>query len=115
MEEDKFEERRSWPRIHLMCPVLLRGSTREYHGLIRNISARGAAVEIAEELPDRKQYALEFILPDGPEIKVAGVMQWAIPQGEVFLYGIKFTNVGIFDILRLKSYIGKRAKSRPRP
>jgi len=33
---------------------------------MRNISLYGAAIEVSEELPDKKQYVLEFVLPDGP-------------------------------------------------
>ena len=85
MAEENFEDRRSVPRISVVCPVLLKGAAKQYQGLMRNISLYGAAIEVSEELPDKKQYVLDFVLPDGPELKAT--CEIIEPMGsEAYLY-----------------------------
>ena len=107
MAEENFEDRRSVPRISVVCPVLLKGASKEYHGLMRNISLGGAAIEVSEELPDKKHLNLEFVLPEGPELKPACEIMWTIKREKAFLYGVKFTALGLFGRMKLKSYMGK--------
>ncbi len=107
MAEENFDERRSTPRISVVCPILMKGSSREHHGLLRNISVGGAAVEIAEQLAEKVRYTVEFILPNGPGFKATVEIMWTIPREKIFLYGLKFVSLGFFGEHKLKSYMGK--------
>jgi hypothetical protein len=107
MAEINYEDRRSVPRISVVCPVLVKGGTKDYHGLMRNLSLGGAAIEVSEELPDKQQFTLEFVLPEGPELKPVCVVMWKLNREKIFMYGLKFISVGIFGQMKLKSYMGK--------
>ena len=109
MAEENYEDRRSAPRINVVCPLLLKGTAKEYHGLMRNISLGGAAIEASEELPEKKQFVIEFVLPDGPEIKCGCEIMWSMRREKIYMYGLRFVSVGMFGRMKLKSYIEKKA------
>jgi hypothetical protein len=107
MAEERFEDRRSVPRISVVCPVSLKGTAKTYQGLMRNISLEGAAIEASEELPGAELFTLEFVLPEGPELKPTCGIMWTIKREKVTLYGLKFVSLGLFGRMKLKSYMGK--------
>lgn len=107
MAEEDFGDRRKHPRMSVVCPVVVRGGSRDCHGIMRNISAGGAAIEISETLEDEKKYTLEFILPDGPELKASCEIMWKIPKDKDFMYGLRFLSLGMFGQMKLNSYMAK--------
>jgi hypothetical protein len=107
MTEDNFGDRRSCPRISVVCPVAVKGGSRDCHGIMRNLSTGGAAIEISESLEDNKQYTLEFILPDGPELKASCEIMWKISKDKDFMYGLRFISLGMFGQMKLNSYMAK--------
>ena len=114
MAEENYEDRRSVPRVNVVCPVLLKGAVKEYHGLTRNISLGGAAIEVSEELPEKKQYDIELVLPDGPEVKCGCEIMWAMRQEKIYMYGLRFISVGMFRKMKLKSYIDRKVNNESR-
>jgi len=114
MAEENYEDRRSATRVNVVCPVTLKGAVKEYHGLMRNVSLGGAAIEGSEELPDKKQYVIEFALPDGPELKCECEIMWAIRHEKIYMYGVRFLSVGMFGKMKLKSYIERKVTNESR-
>lgn len=110
MSEENSKDKRKHPRLTTVCPCIMKGHSKEHHGLLRNVSIGGASVELNNMLPEKDNYELEFTLQDGPQVKVLSKISWSMPQGNAFIYGFEFINLGFFKRLGLNSYINKYMK-----
>ncbi|MFH1368622.1 MAG: PilZ domain-containing protein [Elusimicrobiota bacterium] len=104
------EEKRKKPRLNTVCPCILKGHSGEYHGLLRNISVGGVSMELHDNLGEKDNYELEFILIEGPRIRVLSRIAWSMPQGSAQIYGFEFLDLGLFKRIKLNSYIVKHLK-----
>ena len=111
MDENKMIERRKYPRMNVICSVTIKNLAERYTGIIRNICAYGICVETEHDLSKLGgDLGFEFSLPNGPIVKVKGVIQWGAPHDNVFLYGIRFTSISFFSKIRLMLYINREIR-----
>ena len=106
------DERREQVRLGCICSAIIRSLNQSYTGVIKNISIGGLGLESVDQLPQKTECTFEFVLPNGPFLKITGEVCWKFPKGETYLYGIRFNNPGLYNFFRLKFYIKKLLKSR---
>lgn len=107
MAENTEINKRKYPRLNIVCPCIVRVGSRDFHGIIRNISRGGLSLESANELSEKTSYQISFVLPEGPQIATTGRIHWSMPQGNIFVYGLEFESLGFFKKISLNSYINK--------
>lgn len=111
MAEGRPEERRRYQRVTFVNPVIIHDIVGEYHGIIRNINQEGLSFETMDHIfMVKDKYIFEFGLEKGPNFKLIGEIFWALPSKESNTYGVKFTSLGIFTRMRLKSFVDKIIK-----
>ncbi|MDI6640906.1 MAG: PilZ domain-containing protein [Elusimicrobiota bacterium] len=101
-------ERRRHPRIPFVTSVeiLYKLKDRIFHGITRNISLGGIAIETEQHLRVGDIYEFKFMLPSGEIIKPKGNVVWEqLSAINTNLYGVKFTKLGFFQKLKLKKFI----------
>jgi hypothetical protein len=67
---------RKHPRISLAVDALLNFGGQSLPGRAVQISGGGMCLELAASVPVSHPVELEFTLPDGPPVRVAGVVWW---------------------------------------
>ena len=84
-------ERRKLERFELRLPAKIEGLglKKGAHNLLtRNISAGGAFLETTNQLPENSRVSIDFVVPTGVLVKVAGVVLRSEPTG----IAIRFDN-----------------------
>ncbi|HAX61121.1 MAG TPA: hypothetical protein DCX95_00975 [Elusimicrobia bacterium] len=102
------ENRRKYPRVIYSATVNVKAAGAgkiSYHGIIKNISVSGLALEIENELTAGAGYIFEFYLPDKNIIKSKGKPVWELRSKNSNFYGIEFSSIGFFSKPKLKRFI----------
>ena len=81
---------RKHPRVPLDVDVVLSISGQSLPGRAVQIGGGGMSLELAVSVPVSYPVELEFTLPDGPQVRIAGVVWWK--KGN--LIGIRFDYTG---------------------
>jgi hypothetical protein len=67
---------RKHPRVSLDVDVVVSINGQRLTGRAAQIGAGGMSLELAASVPVSHPVELEFTLPDGPPVRVAGVVWW---------------------------------------
>lgn len=110
----KGEERRQFQRVSLEARISFESENNFYTGFTGDLSEGGIFVSTYDLQPIGTEIELEFMLPEGPVVKIVGIVKWLKePQGTHEDIspgmGIEFTNVSPEHQAAIQRFISKRA------
>ena len=102
---DSLSEKRKFPRVKFICPLLIMDRMRNYIGSIRNISMGGLAFESVDNMLSGKVYVFEFLLPNKKILDIKGEVKWSTRFDITTIYGVQFRSMGFFTRIKLNTFI----------
>jgi len=108
--EPRPEDRRRADRVALACDVSLFSPTTFWAGFSEDLSEGGLFVATYQAMPIGTRMDLQFELPTGHVVKVAGTVRWHRGQSDDAMpgMGISFDELSPADLKVVRSFVKHR-------